>query len=298
MTITAHARVIVAYGSQCLVETAVGELIDCKSRRKAGRAVCADQVQFSRQQGRGAILESVQPRRNSFPRADRHGRKRIVAANLDQIVIVVAPSPQPTRDLINRYLVAANSVAIPAAICLNKDDLIGDDEDRLWNERARIYAKLNIPFCRCNTRAGGGLAALQEILTGGTAILVGQSGVGKSSIINHLVPDLKLRTREISKSTAKGRHTTTATTLYQRADGGDLIDSPGVWEYGIWKMDAGEIAAGFREFGAFIGHCRFSNCKHLVEPGCAIEAAAESGQIAAARLASYRRIVTVNDQAN
>ncbi len=293
MEAAARARVIVSYGADCLIETASGELLSAKSRRNVGRTVCGDRVEFSRPHGGDAVIEAIAPRANSFPRATRHGRKRIVAANLDQIIVVVAPAPPPNRDLIDRYLVAAHSVGVPASICLNKDDLI-DPEDRHWQKLEQRYRRLGHAFTTSGTRRPDGVGALARLLTTGVSILVGQSGVGKSSLINALVPDLALRTREISASTGKGRHTTTATTLYHLEAGGDVIDSPGVWEYGIWHMGADEIARGFVEFSPFLDRCRFADCRHLVEPGCGVEAAAQRGEIDPDRLAAYRRIVAAN----
>ncbi|MDJ0652809.1 MAG: ribosome small subunit-dependent GTPase A [Xanthomonadales bacterium] len=286
-----QARVIVSYGAECLVETPDQRLLACQSTRRIGKTVCGDRVEFS-EDVHGGRLERVLPRDNSFLRADRRGRPRVVAANLDRIIIVVAPKPEPTRDLVNRYLVACENVGIDALICLNKADLLRTDQaaEEAWRRQQALYQELGYPFVICSAKSDDGLTALMPHLASGSSILVGQSGVGKSSIVQRLIPDLDLRTREISASTGKGRHTTTATTLYHSPGGGDLIDSPGVWEYGIWTMTAAEVCRGFIEFSNYLGQCRFDNCVHRVEPGCAVEAAAEAGEIDPCRLASYRRI--------
>ncbi len=281
-------RVIVGHARECVVEIGSDERARVKLRRSSGHPVCGDWVEVSAD---GEQVVAIAERRNAFPRADRRGRKRIVAANLDRIVVVTAPRPEPTRDLINRYLVAAANVGIPAAVCLNKADLLGPADERHWRALARRYRGLGYPFCRSSTKRSGGLTALRRLLATGTSILVGQSGVGKSSLINRLLPGVELPTRKLSAATGKGRHTTTATTLYRLPGGGEVVDSPGVWEYGIWRMSAAEIARGFVEFAPYLGRCRFADCRHLVEPDCAIEAAARDGSIAGERLDSYRRIV-------
>lgn len=279
-------RVIVGHASECVVETGPGARARVNLRRSSGHPVCGDWVDVD-----GGRVVAIAERRNAFPRADRRGRKRIVAANLDRIVVVTAPRPEPTRDLINRYLVAAANVGIPAAICLNKIDLLDPTDERQWRSLALLYRRLGYPFCRSSTKRRGGMSALKRLLATGTSILVGQSGVGKSSLINRLLPGVELPTRKLSTATGKGRHTTTATTLYHLSGGGEVVDSPGVWEYGIWRMSAAEIARGFVEFAPHLGRCRFADCRHLVEPECAIESAAHAGSIAGERLASYRRIV-------
>jgi ribosome biogenesis GTPase len=295
--IAESGRVIASYGTQCRIESTAGEAINCQFRRSVGRPVCNDQVHWERT-GDSGVITALQPRKNHFLRTDRRGRKQIVAANLDLIVIVVAPKPEPTRDLINRYLVACENVSVPAAICLNKHDLLERDTRENWQHVLERYQGLGYATLTCSSKQQGGLQGLRKQLSAGTSILVGQSGVGKSSIINRLLPDLDLRTQEISGATGKGRHTTTATTLYHLSGGGEIVDSPGVWEYGIWDMSAGEIAAGFRDFEPYLADCRFANCQHTVEPGCAVQQACEQGKIKPGRLESYRRIVATSETAS
>jgi ribosome biogenesis GTPase len=284
------ALVVASFGRQCIVEDPDGKRLRCRMLRKAGQPVCGDRVTLSRHR-QGNTIESIAERRNFFPRADRRGRKQVVAANLDRIVIVVAPNPAPTRDLINRYLVACESVGISALICLNKRDLLDDMSDREWSERLAGYGELGYPNVTACCKNSGGLTDLSDVLRNGISILVGQSGVGKSSLVNALIPDLDLKTQSLSDSTGKGRHTTTASTLYHLDGGGSLIDSPGVWEYGIWAMDQTEVAHGFREFQGPAGECRFANCTHVHEPDCGVALAAARGDISADRLDSYRRIL-------
>lgn len=286
------ALVVAAYGARCLIEIDGGPRLKAQVRRRGGTPVCGDHVALE-DSDRGAVIARVLPRRNEFARADRRGDKQVIAANLDRVVIVVAPQPEPSRDLINRYLVACESLQIPAAICLNKRDQITNPD--LWARRERDYRELGYPFVQTSTKQANGLDPLSELLRDATSILVGQSGVGKSSIANRLLPDRELPTGDLSGS-GKGKHTTTATTLYHLPEGGQLMDSPGVWEYGFWKMTPGEIAAGFIEFYEYADKCRFANCIHRVEPDCAVAEAAERGEIDPGRLASYRRIVEAQAQ--
>ena len=294
---TRLGRVIASYGTQCRIESESDQIINCQFRRKVGRPVCGDLVRWQAS-GDSGVIEAIEPRANRFLRSDRRGRTQIVAANLDLIVIVIAPHPEPTRDLINRYLVACANVGVAAAICLNKHDLLEPQSEQRWAHQLEPYEALGYPMLKCSTKREGGLKTLRAKLSSGTSILVGQSGVGKSSIINRLLPDLDLRTQEISHATGKGRHTTTATTLYHLSGGGHIVDSPGVWEYGIWDMGATEVASGFKEFGDFIQDCKFANCSHSVEPGCAVQAACEQGKIATVRLESYRRILATSTSTN
>ncbi|MEM9531469.1 MAG: ribosome small subunit-dependent GTPase A [Pseudomonadota bacterium] len=283
-----RGRVIVSHGAE-IVARLDGELVSCQASRRAGRCVCGDQVQVSTDSP--PRLVKIEPRESVFPRADRRGRPRVVAANLARVVVVVAPRPEPNRDLINRYLVACHSLELPVVLCVNKWDLVTDENRGPWEQRLALYHSLGYPVCRTSTKGPPELEELKPLITEGPAILVGQSGVGKSSLVNALLPDLDLRTRSISRATRKGRHTTTSTTWYHRPDGGPIIDSPGVWEYGIWDMPGEDIRAGFIEFAEHAQLCRFANCTHVAEPDCAVSAAAGRGEIDPERLASYRRIL-------
>ena len=282
--------VLARYGRSCLIETADGARSEAKLRKRARAAVCGDRVVLEATND-GAVVADVLPRRNEFPRADRQGRKQVIAANLDRVVVVIAPQPEPTRDLVNRYLVACHAVGVDAAVCLNKTDRISDDQQNDFEELAHVLSKLGYPFIRTCAKQEDGIEALETLVREGVHILVGQSGVGKSSLVDRLLPDRELVTSALSKTTGKGRHTTTRTTLYDLPGGGRIMDSPGVWEYGIWKMTPHEIAEGFPEFGEAAQHCRFANCTHCVEPGCGVRAAAEEGRIAMSRFESFQRIV-------
>jgi len=244
------------------------------------------------------VVEAVLPRRNYFVRTDERQRRNIIAANLDQVLIVVATRPLPSRDLMERYLLAVHSLGIEPLIVYNKTDLelAPDEKANGVQVLAHMpdYEALGYKVIRTSCKTEPGIDGLRSVLKDKTSILVGQSGVGKSSLINQLIPDLQIQTGELSNATGKGTHTTTSTILYQLTDGGYLIDSPGVWEYGIWKIEDQEIAADFIEFRPWLGQCRFNNCLHASEPACAIKQAVADGNIRDWRYQSYLRLLEQN----
>jgi len=293
-----EALVLVSYGSQGVVLLDDGERSRCKFRRQVGRPYCGDRVMVARADEASLVVEVVLPRKNSFVRTDERQRKNIIAANLDQVLIVVATRPLPSRDLMERYLLAVHSLGIEPVIVYNKTDLeLAPDETANGVQvlaHMPDYEALGYTVIRTSCKTEPGIAGLRSVLTDKTSILVGQSGVGKSSLINQLIPDLQLQTGELSSATGKGTHTTTSTIMYQLTEGGYLIDSPGVWEYGIWKLENHELAAGFIEFEPWLGKCRFNNCLHISEPDCAIKQAVADGLIRDWRFQSYLRLMEQN----
>jgi ribosome biogenesis GTPase len=295
----AEALVLVSYGSQGIVMLADRSHHPCKFRRNVGRPYCGDRVQVARADGDSLVVEAILPRRNYFVRTDQRLRQHIIAANLDQALIVVAPRPLPSLDLMERYLLAVHSLGIEPVIVYNKVEL-DVPADETANGAVVLthmpdYTALGYTVLRTSCKTDPGIAALRPVLKDRTSILVGQSGVGKSSLINRLIPDLEIQTGQLSTATGKGAHTTTTTMLYQLPDGGSLIDSPGVWEYGIWKLENEQLAAGFIEFEAWLGQCRFNNCLHVSEPGCAIKQAVADGKILDWRYRSYLRLLEQNE---
>jgi len=242
------------------------------------------------------VVEAILPRKNYFVRADERQRQQIVAANLDKVLIVVAAEPLPSRDLMERYLLAVHSLGIEPVIVLNKTDIQCPANDPANGARVLEhmpdYQALGYQVIQTSCKSAPGIEQLLPVLQNRTSILVGQSGVGKSSLINRLLPDINIQTGALSHATGKGTHTTTSTTLYEFTGGGYLIDSPGVWEYGIWKLDPFELASGFIEFQPYLGECRFNNCAHASEPDCAIKAAVADGHILQWRYESYLRLRT------
>ncbi len=293
-----EALVLVSYGGQGVVLLPDGERKRCKFRRKVGRPFCGDRVLVGRADEASLVVEAILPRDNYFVRADERQRQHIIAANLDQVLIVVAAAPLPSRDLMERYLLAVHSLGIEPIIVLNKTDLeLAADETAAGAkvlEHMPDYEALGYTVILTSCKTAPGITGLKPVLKDRTSILVGQSGVGKSSLINQLLPDLHIQTNALSTATGKGTHTTTSTMLYQFTGGGHLIDSPGVWEYGIWKLENNELAEGFIEFKPWLGKCRFNDCLHNTEPDCAIKQAVDDGHIREWRYQSYLRLLKQN----
>lgn len=290
---TGRGLVLVSHGSHGIVEQPGGKRMSCLFRRSVGKPLCGDWVEVEQADGQSAVVTSILPRRNEFVRGGSRGQKQAIAANLDQVLIVVAPAPEPSRDLVERYLVAVHSLGIQPLIVLNKAEcmptaVLATDSPL---HRLEEYAELGYTVLETSCKAVPGITVLSPALKSHTSILVGQSGVGKSSLANALLPDLDLQTGALSRVTGKGTHTTTTTVMYTLPCGGRLIDSPGVWEYGLWPMSQAELAAGFRDFAAFGGQCRFNDCHHAGEPGCAIRSAIDTGHIREWRYRSYLRLL-------
>ena len=292
----ASGLVRVSYGNQGIVELADGQCVDAVFRRSVGRPFCGDRVSVEPVDEHSWAVTAIATRRNEFARVDRHGRKQIIASNLDRVAIVIAPRPAPSTDLVERYLVAVHSLASEPVLVINKVELLHQGAGVAEHpfDRLEEYRALGYRVVTTSCKGDPGIDELLPLLHEHTAILVGQSGVGKSSLANRLIPDLDLQTGELSRATGKGTHTTTTTIMYRMRGGGRLIDSPGVWEYGLWTMSADELADGFPEFSAYVGTCRFNDCQHASEPGCAITAAVGEGHILPWRYAAYRRLLLQN----
>jgi ribosome biogenesis GTPase len=280
-------RVIAVFGPRCEVETEDGEALSCTQPRHI-KPVCGDRVRYQLKEDGGGHLSAIEPRDNSFPRVDRRGRPRVIAANLDLVFIVVAPEPAPTRFLVDRYLVAAHTVEVEPVLVANKAD--SDSHARLM-ERLSEYRDLGYTLLGTSAKTGEGLDELAALVRAGTGILAGQSGVGKSQLARWLLPGVEIATDQISHATGKGRHTTTTARLYHPPGGGSLIDSPGVWEYGLWEMPREEVERGFIEFHPHLDRCQFRDCRHVAEPNCAVKAAVEKGEISGRRWESYQQLL-------
>lgn len=283
---TLRGDVVAGYGRDTLVRSDEGETLRARTRKRSLQAVCGDRVQLE-PSGRGhAIIVEIEPRRTVFARASAR-RTKILAANVSQVVILVACEPSFSDELLARVLVAAERASLPALIALNKVDLA----ERRTEALAQLapFRGLGYPVVELAARIDP--EPLRVYLQRQRSVLVGQSGMGKSTLVKALVPDAQVRIQEISTFLDAGRQTTTAARFYPLDAVSELVDTPGVSEFGLADLSAAQIAAGFREFSPYAGHCRFTDCRHLAEPDCALAAAAEAGRIHPRRLALYRRIL-------
>ena len=281
------AEVIAAYGRHLLVRTADGRELRARPAGRRLSIVCGDRVRCAADVAHDEVLAtSVLPRRTLLARANLRGDSEPVVANITQLVVVLAPLPAPDFFVVDRYLCAATAAGIAGAIAVNKADLEGETV-----AAAEIAALADAGYAHvaCSAKRRSGLDGLRAMLARGVSVLVGQSGVGKSSIVNALLPESSIATGELMRE-EEGRHTTTASRAYGLESGGVLIDSPGVRDFApaVDRLDAKTL--GFPEVARLAGSCRFLDCKHLQEPGCAVSSGVESGAIAARRYESYRRL--------
>ncbi len=290
-TLTAHdgeeAReglVVARHGANLAVADDMDRIHHCLSRQNIGHPVCGDRVVWQRAGDERGVVTALLERTSTLSRPDYAGRDKPLAANISRLVVVLAPEPEPSDYLLDQYLVASEQIGVQAVIALNKIDLLGTQEQERFLERFELYQTIGYPLVPVSARREHGLDALTQALQGQTGILVGQSGVGKSSLIKALLPDLDIQVGRLSKATGLGRHTTSAATLYRLPTGGSLIDSPGVRSFRLGRLGCRALEHGFREFRPLIGHCRFADCRHRQEPGCAVREALERGEIDPRRL--------------
>lgn len=265
----------------------LGEVWRCHTRTNLELLVTGDRVRWQADSNTGlGIINAMHPRQSLLTRPDRYHKVKPVAANVSLIVIVFAALPVPSPLLIDRYLVACEQAGIKPLLVLNKADLIAADDP--LHQLLAEYAALG--YDTLLTSKTQGLDELQSLLSGQMVVFVGQSGVGKSTIINILAPDALQKTNQISENSALGQHTTTTTRLIPFLEGGALIDSPGIREFGVWHLDVDAIRAGFVEMQDYYGYCKFRNCLHRQEPGCALIQASQNGEILERRLKSLNRL--------
>lgn len=289
-----QGRIISAHGRHYMVELEDGSLRQCYPRGKKAGATVGDHVMVTLQGEEGSI-ERILERRNLLYRSDETRSKQF-AANVDRLLIVVASEPMFSDDLAGRALVGAWSADIEPYIILNKCDLPSTDAAR---KRLAPFKALGVPIIETNaTNVDQTRQTLLPLLQGRSSLLLGQSAMGKSTLLNALVPEADAATQEHSQALGAGKHTTTATRLYRLSEGGDLIDSPGFQAFGLHHLEPEDILRGFPEFHKPTEECRFYNCSHRHEPGCGVLAALERGEIAVERHALYMRLLAENEARN
>lgn len=285
---------VVNYGRQILIE-ADNRLIPGVIRGRKLRPVCGDNVLWHMQDDDTAIVEEILPRKGELIRHDPRQGSRILAANVDLLLLVMAARPEPDLSLLDRYLVAGEALGLELHLVFNKSDLLDAEHQEYWLKQLKPYTEIGYPLHWTTAKDSEGLDELSESLASKCGILLGSSGAGKSSLIRALVPDHAPRTQALSQASGQGQHTTTSTRLYRLPgdNSGCIIDSPGVRDFRLWAMDLATLAHSFREFRTFLGQCRFADCRHLKEPNCAIKQAVKEGDVSRYRYGSYQQLAEV-----
>ncbi len=284
------ALVISHHGGNILVETVDTRLIECKVKSNLGVIVCGDRV-ICEDTGKDEFrVVAIKPRDNLLQRIDGSGKTRSIAANLSQLMICLAVKPEPNLFLLDQYLLSAEQQNINPVIIYNKIDLLSSPEDDAYQLKS-IYAPLGYTVLFTSAKYGHGLDRLKSLFDNQTTVLSGVSGVGKSSITSALLPQVEIKIADISKASEEGRHTTRTSRLYHLPNDGHLIDTPGVRGFNPLVDDGQPLGAGFREIDELAAGCRFSNCRHIREPGCAVIKAASDHQISESRYQHYLRLL-------
>lgn len=292
----AEAGVVISrFGQHADIETHSQEILRCNIRRTVSSLVCGDEVLFRRAKvsegDLAGVIEAVHERRSQLTRPDFYDGVKVVAANIDQIIMVSAVVPEFTPQIIDRYLVACEDMGIEPILLLNKIDLLDQEGLEYVDDILDIYRDLGYRVLLVSNETQQGIDELKTLLKDNNNIFVGQSGVGKSTLVNTVLPDADILTKEVSENSGLGQHTTTVSRLHHLPSGGNLIDSPGIREFGLWHLEVERVTWCFKEFREFIGGCRFRDCKHLNDPGCLIREAVDEGKISELRYDSYHRIL-------
>lgn len=294
----AQALVIAAHGRHYLVQAEIDgqqHKLHCVTRGKKSDVSVGDVVEYALTSKNQGVIEAITPRKTLLYRSDQY-KSKMLAANLTQLLIVVATEPSFTDDLVSRALVAAESAGIKPHLILNKVDVTASLPKA--RERVGLYAGLGYPVHEVSVKTDpeGTRLLMQKLMQGQSTILIGQSGMGKSSLINLLIPDAEIATREISAALDTGKHTTTFTRLYHMDENSYVIDSPGFQEFGLHHLSEGMLERAFPEFLPHLGQCKFYNCHHHTEPGCAILTAVKDGSISTMRHDMFEQLVHESKQ--
>ena len=294
-------------GSWYTVKTDDGRLVNCKVKgnfrlrgiRSTNPVAVGDRVQIAENAEGTAFITEIDDRRNYIIRKSPNLSKQshIIAANVDQALLVVTVNyPQTSTTFIDRFLASAEAYRVPVALLFNKTDMLDDGERRLQDMMMALYEDVGYECRAISAETGLGVAGLEELLAGKISVLSGNSGVGKSTLINRILPGANLRTAEISDAHNQGTHTTTFSEMLQLPSGGYLIDTPGIKGFGTFDIEPGELSGYFKDIFRFSKDCRFSNCTHTHEPGCAVLRAVEEHHIAQSRYQSYLSMLEDKDE--
>lgn len=294
------AQVITRYGQHADIENENGDIIRCDIRRAVKSLVCGDKVIWRSYQNSDAefagVIEAVEPRESEFVRPDFYDGLKPVAANIDQILIVSALLPDLTPSIIDRYIVAVEQLDVTPVVLINKMDLLDDDNRELVEQTIELYRNIGYQVLAMSATEEQGIEDVMALLADKTSVFVGQSGVGKSSLVNAILPDVNILTKQVSDNSRLGVHTTTASRLYRLENNGAVIDSPGVREFAMWHLETEQILEGFIEFKPFLGLCKFRDCQHKKDPGCALKQAIKDGKVTKQRYQSYLKILQTNSE--
>ncbi|PWW14075.1 MULTISPECIES: small ribosomal subunit biogenesis GTPase RsgA [Pseudidiomarina] len=290
--------VVSRFGQQAIICTPTEPDLRCHIRRSVDSLVCGDVVVWRRlQQSTNdvvGVIEAVQPRSSLLSRPDYYDGLKPVAANVDQILIVSSVLPAFSTQIIDRYLVACEDIEVTPVIILNKADLLTDiDADAAAEIQSALamYQAIGYQVLQVSAKQAASLISLQQVLDDHVSIVVGQSGVGKSSLVNALLPEIDAEVGAVSDNSGLGQHTTTVATRYPLPNGGVLIDSPGIREFALWHLEPERVAWCFKDFRPYLGRCKFRDCKHLDDPECALQQAVETGDLYALRMYNFHRII-------
>ncbi len=291
------AVVISRFGQHADVQTEDRVMIRAQIRRNIGSLVTGDFVIIRRSKtDTGGIVEAVQARSSQLTRPDYYDGVKVIAANIDQICIVSSIVPTFSSQIIDRYLIASEDVEIKPILIITKTDLLDAQSKAQLEQELEPYEKLGYPIFYVNKQDQAGIEIIKEQLHHQTSIFVGQSGVGKSSLINAILPEADLVEGEVSTLSGLGQHTTTASKRLDLPDSGHIVDSPGIREFGLWHLHPERVTWCFPEFRPFMSHCKFRDCTHQDDPKCAIRQAVEDHKIHPTRYANYLKIIQSMDE--
>lgn len=291
-----EGTVVSRYGKQVdIEENSTREIVRCYIRRTIDSITTGDAVLFRKDIQHGdnqnGLVETVRPRISLLSRPDYYDGLKPIVANVTKILVVSAKEPEFSTNILDRYLIACEQAKLKPIIIINKCDLFIDEELQDLNRILSTYQKLGYQTLLVSSKNGTGVDDLKNLVKNETTVLVGQSGVGKTSLLNVLVPNASASTNSISETSGLGQHTTTNTKLYHLPESGIIIDSPGVREFALWHLTDEEVTKSYREFAPYLGCCKFRDCKHKTDPGCALVEAVKNGEIADFRFQNYQRII-------